>query len=55
VPPTDISELIDGDLAIYILGDIGDVENPLPEKVFGAAKKYQGALYYGRHLSYPWT
>jgi hypothetical protein len=35
VPPTDISELIEGDLGtfiLYISGEIGDVDNPLPDK-----------------------
>lgn len=32
VPPADISEPIDGDLPMYIWGDIGDVEKPLPEE-----------------------
>jgi hypothetical protein len=33
VPPTDISELIDGDLGIpYIPGEIGDVDITLPEE-----------------------
>lgn len=36
VPPVEISELIEGDLGIelYIVGDIGDVEKPLPEDNF---------------------
>jgi hypothetical protein len=30
VPPTDISELIDGDRVEYMVGDVGEFENPLP-------------------------
>jgi hypothetical protein len=34
LPPADTSELIDGDLPMYICGDIGDVEKPLPPENF---------------------
>lgn len=44
VPPTDISELIDDDLAMYILGDIGDVENPLPEESFRCGEEVSGCF-----------
>lgn len=53
MPPTDISELIDGDLAMYILGDIGDVENPLPEESFRCGEEVSGcfALWSSSELS----
>jgi hypothetical protein len=34
VPPTDISELMDGDLVEYMVGDIGEFETPLPVDSF---------------------
>lgn len=44
MPPTDISELIDGDLAMYIFGDMGDVENPLPVESFRCGEEVVGGF-----------
>ena len=33
VPPTDISELIEGDRGMkFVVGEMGELENPLPEE-----------------------
>ncbi len=44
VPPTDISELMDGDLVEYIVGDIGEFEKALPQDNFRCGEMAGGGF-----------
>lgn len=44
VPPTDISELMDGDLVEYMVGDVGEFDIPLPVDNFRCGDAADGGF-----------
>lgn len=44
VPPTEISELIEGDLVEYMVGDRGEFEKPLPVESFRCGEIAEGGF-----------